>query len=191
MKYYTSDLHFGHRNILSFEADSRPFSTVEEMDTEYIKRWNNKVKKGDEIYILGDLSFYKGEGTMKILRQLNGMKFLIRGNHDHLFLDDPTFDESLFVWVKDTTMIKDGDYRISLFHYPIQVWNEQHHGALHFYGHVHSNSGTMHPMKYEIPNSYNVGVDIWGEPVSLEEILHYTNKSSPEFILKYKLRKDV
>ena len=43
-------------------------------------------------------------------------------------------------------------------------------------------------MKYEIENSYNVGIDIWGEPVTLEEILTYTNKSSPEFIMKYKLR---
>lgn len=59
--------------MLKFE--NRPFETVEEMDEEYIKRWNTKVKKGDEIYILGDLSFYKGEGTNKILKRLNGMKF--------------------------------------------------------------------------------------------------------------------
>ena len=57
MKYYIADVHFGHQNILKFE--NRPFKTVEEMDEEYIKRWNNKVKKGDEIYILGDLSFRK------------------------------------------------------------------------------------------------------------------------------------
>ena len=168
MKYYISDLHFGHRNILSFEPKNRPFKTVTEMNDEYIRRWNNKVKKGDEIYILGDLSFYKGEETNWIL-----MKFLIRGNHGHLFLDDKDFDQSLFVWVKDTTMIKDGDHRISLFHYPIQVWNEQHHGSLHFYGHVHSNSGTMHPMKYEIPNSYNVGIDVIQEPMTKDEILNF------------------
>ena len=138
------------------------------MDEEYIKRWNNKVKKGDEIYILGDLSFYN-----KILKRLNGMKFLIIGNHDHLFLDDDEFDQTLFRWVRDTAMIKDGEHRISLFHYPIQVWNEQHHGSLHFYGHVHSNTGTMHPMKYEIPNSYNVGIDVIQEPMTKEEILNF------------------
>lgn len=171
MKYYISDLHFGHKNILKFE--NRPYETVEEMDKAYIEIWNKKVGRGDEVYILGDLSFYKGKETAKILKQLNGMKFLIRGNHDHLFLDDPEFDQSLFRWVKDTTMVTDGNNRIALFHYPIQVWNEQHHGAFHFYGHVHSNSGTMHPMKYKIPNSFNVGIDVLGEPMTKEEILRF------------------
>lgn len=39
--FFTSDLHFGHENVLSF--DNRPFETVEEMDDELIKRWNDKV----------------------------------------------------------------------------------------------------------------------------------------------------
>lgn len=178
MKYYISDLHFGHRNILNFE--NRPFRTVEEMDEEYIRRWNNKVKKGDEVYILGDLSFYKGKKTAEIVKRLNGMKFLIKGNHDCLFLDDKEFDQTLFVWVRDTCMVTDGEHRISLFHYPIQVWNEQHHGSLHFYGHVHSNQGTMHPMKYDIPNSYNVGIDMLQEPMTKDEILAHYNRKGVE-----------
>ncbi|MDE6946253.1 MAG: hypothetical protein K2P14_03600 [Anaeroplasmataceae bacterium] len=174
MKYYIADLHFGHKNILKFE--NRPFETVEEMTEGYVQIWNNKIKKGDEVYILGDFSFYKGEETNKILKRLNGQKFLIKGNHDHMYLADDNFDTSLFVWIKDTHMLKDGDHRILLFHFPIQVWNKQHHGSLHFYGHVHSNTGTMHPMKYEIPNSYNVGIDILKEPMTKTEILKFYGK---------------
>ena len=52
MTYFTSDLHFGHENILRF--DKRPFSSIKEHDEELIKRWNAKVKPGDTVYILGD-----------------------------------------------------------------------------------------------------------------------------------------
>ena len=59
MKYYTSDIHFGHNKIIDFEK--RPFKSIEEMDNTIINNWNNKVKSTDEVYILGDFAFYKGE----------------------------------------------------------------------------------------------------------------------------------
>lgn len=136
------------------------------MTEEYIKIWNSKVRKGDEVYILGDFSFYKGEQTNKILRRLNGMKFLVKGNHDHTYLDDKDFESSLFVWIKDYYLVKDEKTPIVLFHYPIQTWDRKHYGSLHLYGHVHSNQGTSHPMEYDIPNSYNVGIDILKEPMT-------------------------
>ena len=43
MKYYISDLHFGHEKIIQYE--SRPFKDVAEMNTAYIVKWNHKIKK--------------------------------------------------------------------------------------------------------------------------------------------------
>lgn len=174
MKYYISDLHFGHEKIIEYE--NRPFNGIGEMTAAYVTKWNSKVKKGDEVYILGDFSFYKGLETNAILRSLNGMKFLIKGNHDHTYLDDKDFDPSLFVWVKDYYLVKDEGTPIALFHYPIQTWDRKHYGSLHFYGHVHSNKGTSHPMEYDIPNSYNVGIDILKEPMTKNEILKFYGK---------------
>ena len=171
MKFYTSDLHLGHNNVIEFE--NRPFKNLDEMDKSIIQNWNNKVNKGDSVYILGDLSFYKGEKTNEILRRLNGNKYLITGNHDSVFLKDKSFDTSLFVWVKDYEEVKDNDRRVILFHYPIAVWNSSHHGSYHLYGHIHSNNGTMHPLTFDLGNkAFNVGVDVNDfKPKTLDELI--------------------
>lgn len=162
--FFTSDLHFGHKSIIEFE--NRPFDSVEEMDEELIERWNYKVGLADEVYIIGDFSFSKPSRTTEILKRLNGRKYLIRGNHDHKTPTDQ------FEWVKDYFVLVRNKIKFVLFHYPIQVWDGQHHNSVHCYGHVHSNTGTFHPMKYEIPNSYNVGADVNGlAPIELDEIL--------------------
>ena len=70
--YLTSDLHFGHKNIIKYE--NRNYNTVEEMDEDFIKKWNNKVNNNDLVYILGDFSWYKPEKTMEILKILKGKK---------------------------------------------------------------------------------------------------------------------
>lgn len=55
MKYYISDLHFGHKNVIKY--CNRPFKNTDEMREGLISRWNSKVKPSDTVYILGDM-FY-------------------------------------------------------------------------------------------------------------------------------------
>ena len=50
--FFLADTHFGDGNILRYE--NRPFATVEEMDRELIRRWNEKVGAGDTVFHLGD-----------------------------------------------------------------------------------------------------------------------------------------
>ena len=64
MIFVTSDLHFGHANVIKF--DNRPFQNVEEMDRALIALWNETVSKRDTVYILGDFSWYRGEKTNEI-----------------------------------------------------------------------------------------------------------------------------
>lgn len=76
--FFTSDLHFGHKNVIHF--DKRPFFTLDEMDKILIENWNNKVKPGDLVYVLGDM-FWRSDNdyVQNILKQLNGQIILIKG----------------------------------------------------------------------------------------------------------------
>ena len=56
-KFFISDLHFGHNNILKYE--NRPFKNVEEMDKALIRNWNAVVGKNDEVYVLGDVRYFE------------------------------------------------------------------------------------------------------------------------------------
>lgn len=79
MNYYISDLHFGHKNVIRF--DTRPFQSVDEMDEELIRLWNNKVSDTDDVYIVGDFSYRSGRQEQWYLKQLNGCKHLILGKY--------------------------------------------------------------------------------------------------------------
>ena len=76
MRYYIADLHFFHSNI-NDRLDKRGFANVEEMNEYLVKQWNSKVKPGDEVVIIGDISFGNAEQTNAIVRRLNGTKYLI------------------------------------------------------------------------------------------------------------------
>ena len=86
--WFTSDTHFGHKNILIYESDARPFETLEEMHEVLIDRWNSVVRDGDTVYHLGDFAF--GQQWVSIAERLKGRKKLIMGNHD-------TYDSNLYL----------------------------------------------------------------------------------------------
>lgn len=130
MKYYISDLHFGHKNIIGY--DIRPFYSVNEMDKSLIDNWNSVVKDDDEVYILGDM-FWVNAYAPQILSQLKGKKYLILGNHDRI--TEPMQD--FFVWIKEMAVVVDGEDRVVLCHYPLGSWKNRTHGYIHLYGHVH------------------------------------------------------
>ena len=80
MNFYIADTHFGHKNILRF--DNRPFGDMEQMEEVMVMLWNASVRKGDHVYILGDFCWQKSDEWLRLVKQLNGQKTLILGNHD-------------------------------------------------------------------------------------------------------------
>lgn len=133
MIYYIADWHYNHANIIHF--DNRPFKTCEEMNKELVRRWNERVKTDDAVYVVGDMFWCKASDAVPILKQLNGQKFLIKGNHDRCH--DSAF-KRYFNAIDDTMEIDDGGRKVVLSHYPIPCFKNHFYGWYHLYGHVHT-----------------------------------------------------
>jgi len=81
--FFTSDLHFGHQNIIAYT--SRPYASVDEMNLDLIVRYNSVVTSDDVVYLLGDVCMGKLDDSLALISLLNGTKYLIPGNHDRMF----------------------------------------------------------------------------------------------------------
>lgn len=132
-KFYIADWHYGHADCIAF--DNRPFKTVEEMNAELVRRWNDTVGNGDLVYVLGDMFWCDPQAAIPVLKSLNGHKILIKGNHDRT--NNGEFLR-LFQKVTDYLEVDDTDRKIVLCHYPIPCYKNHFYGWCHFYGHVHS-----------------------------------------------------
>jgi calcineurin-like phosphoesterase family protein len=168
MRWFTSDQHFAHRNILKYYPLSRPFADVDEMNAQLIARWNQRVSSDDEVIVVGDiianrwLPPHVGSG---ILSMLNGRKTLVRGNHDP---GDGVFLDGGFVAVVDRLVL---DGNILVIHRPCAPENPQERKVaraieprLVIHGHTHAAG-------QERGKHLNVAVDRWDlYPVPWSEV---------------------
>ncbi len=133
--WVTSDLHFGHANVLKFCPKTRPFNSAKEMDVAMIIEWNSKVKQGDVIFHVGDFAFTKNEDVlMGIIAMLQGVHIFIGGNHDQGIR---RLAAKGHIKLYDYLEVLDGKDMIVLSHYPLRAWNRGHGGSTHMYGHCH------------------------------------------------------
>lgn len=183
--YFIADTHFGHANCLMF--DNRPFKTIEENDDEIIKRWNDVVGIDDDIYFLGDLSWYNATKTIEIVEQLNGRNlFWIKGNHDGKLLKNREL-RSLFVEICDYKELDLGDGKILvLSHYPIPCFKNHYYGSYHLYGHVHTSFeyNMMEHVRYEMEEIYNKSCNMYNVGCMMS-YMNYTPRTLEEIISGY------
>ena len=142
--WITSDLHFGHTNIMKFCPQSRARfkNDVGYMNEQMVLEWNSIVGEHDLVYILGDVAFCPAQKAAEYMRRCNGRKILVEGNHDKKALKDPTF-RNCFEEVHKYLDINYGGHKIVMLHYPIAEWDQMHRGALHFHGHLHGGVSGM------------------------------------------------
>ena len=173
MNLYTSDLHFGHRNVISF--DHRPFIDVDEMDHTIISLWNSRVSNDDDVYVIGDFSFKSDREYSWYLQQLKGHKHLVIGNHDRPMMQDAralSYFESVehLAYVQDVYEHEHID--VFLCHYPLATWNRAKWGSWHIYGHIHGNRDEVSEYMSRQPHALNAwcGLTNW-TPASFRELV--------------------
>ena len=188
--YFTSDWHIGHEAVLEFSK--RPFSSVKSMSEGLISRYNATVPPEGTCFFLGDMGLCTADALSEVLKQLNGIKVCILGNHDRgavamkqLGFDLVLSGASLFI----------GNELVTLTHCPLtgivrentegmrgaqegEAWHGEYRhakfstvdqGQFHLHGHIHSpNRGKSTKI---LGRQFDVGVDANNyTPVSLSQI---------------------
>jgi calcineurin-like phosphoesterase family protein len=84
MRWFTSDFHFGHKNISEYTG--RPFprgeAGVPAMNAALVTAFNDRVSAADEVWVLGDVAMGRFDESLAAVGELNGRKILVAGNHD-------------------------------------------------------------------------------------------------------------
>lgn len=183
--WLTSDLHFGHTNIIQFCG--RPYGDTEEMNDDLVRRYNEVVDADDDVWIVGDLCMGRLEISLMWVEQLNGKKHLIPGNHDRMFGCQGTkyahmvqkyLDRGIATVEDEQVTLNIGDQIVTACHFPyvgdskakdghedrFQEKRPKDYGQWLVHGHTHGlwrRNGRM----------IDIGVDSWGGyPVSFEAV---------------------
>lgn len=142
--WFSSDLHLNHFNIIKYT--NRPFKSVEDMNETIIANHNAVVAPDDKWFHLGDFAMAGSGKASYFLSRLNGIKYMIAGNHDKrvLFKRDADFNiqikdgvKNQVQWVKDYYEMWVDKQFVVLHHYAPRVWNASHKGGFYLYGHSH------------------------------------------------------
>lgn len=174
--FFTSDTHFGHKNICrgtsQWEDKSRcrNFDTVEEMNGFIINGINSTVGVDDVLYHLGDFSFGNKEFAKDARDMINCKNIiLVKGNHDKKISNS----ERIFQEVTQRKFFYHNDTVIYMQHHPfadINPYNGYKNGypGFHIYlhGHTHGYNGVVHNGQIDVSvegNNY--------KPYSLDEII--------------------
>ena len=185
--YFTSDLHFGHRNVIRF--CNRPFKNEKEMGDKLIENWNSTVTNDDIVFVLGDTFWFNDSRSIKkVLSRLNGETiYILPGNHCDFSayhrVDDERIvlcDDIVVLWLESEGYPMEGwgrkIYEIWMSHYPMMTWPHRENGALQLFGHIHSKPDKREGVDQDLPlhwNQCDVGCDYWAyKPVKFETLIH-------------------
>lgn len=186
MRFFTSDWHLDHANIIKY--CNRPHACLEEMTYEIHARWNAVVAPTDTVYVLGDVTLGSVRPWGEFIRDLQGRKILIAGNHDACWIGHRRKARALravekYLEAGFDAVIPEGQIYLTLglstpvllSHLPYagDSQDEDRYAEQRPVDHGYPNiCGHVHEAWLRNGNSINVGVDVRDfTPVSEEQLL--------------------
>ena len=155
------------------ETKSLVYYILDYHDEMLIYKWNQKVKDKDTVWFLGDLGLGNKDNIKNCTLKLNGIKRIVRGNHDTL--PEDFYKDCGFVQVvpRDQELIIKHFFVLS--HEPSAWMNPISSPYFYIYGHVHS----MPQYITKTENSRCVCVERQNfEPIEIEEFNKYQAEES-------------
>ena len=151
--------------MFTLKVDARPFRHARQFDRYILKLWNKTAKKGDTIYVVGDIVDCDGpecEGWKKTIGYVKKVKadvVLILGNNEeriikHFFNNNFEKFREYCLSLGYKEVVKDMDISFKGFdffmtHKPI----DKKDGVINLFGHIHRSTGIYRPY------GFNIGCD--------------------------------
>lgn len=174
--FFTADMHVDHANIIRFcnrpqlkpgDLDKKgnwvswgiAEARAKEMNNFLIYRWNERVKKDDMVFHIGDFGF--GKKAFEFRKRLKGDIIFIQGNHDR---------NNKIKTKISKIVIRIGKEYINLVHNP-QYADSKY--KINLTAHIH-NDWKCKRIKshFGFTDCINVGVDVWNYyPITYNEIM--------------------
>ena len=202
-RFFTADLHLGHRNLARYEPGRAQAARVDplegpaddetqaRLDQVLVERWNAVVGPDDEVWILGDACMGRLDDTIGLLGRLHGRIVLVPGNHDRVWAGNPRrnewWDRYLAAGVDEivdgttTITLADGT-PVDVDHFPYEGDSGDEDRHLDWRppdegrGLLH---GHVHSTWRRNGRMINVGVDVWEyEPVPEQTIIDLVAEAS-------------
>lgn len=195
-RFFTADLHLGHRNIARYEPGRAQaagvvplegpadFDTQSRLDSFLINRWNEVVGPEDEVWLLGDVCMGRLDRTVWHLRRLLGRIVLVPGNHDPVWAGshrrgqwwDQYLEAGIDEIIDGTTSLQLADgTTVDVDHFPYE--GDSRHEERYVEWRPHDEGrvllhGHVHSAWRTNGRMINVGVDAWDyRPVPEQRII--------------------
>lgn len=164
--WFTSDLHLCHSNIIKY--CNRQYANTYEMNKDILSIIKKYVKEEDILFNLGDIGMASPKLIMDLVDSLELNQIFVSGNHDKNGLINKLIEK--YIVFKDKTILSVNYnsviYKVYLSHKPEEFEYIDDPYTLFLYGHLHEKE--VDNKKW---NQLNVGIDRFGRPISLREII--------------------